>query len=81
MRWVVFEAVATDNYRAYFSWGELFNGAAAEQVLVITAVDGQALGKDLGPLALRALADLRPGPRHVRNLCALVLRNMTGPAR
>jgi hypothetical protein len=27
-----------------------------------------------GPLALRALADLRPGPRHVRNLCALVLR-------
>jgi hypothetical protein len=78
LRGVVFETVATDNYRAYFSWGELFNNSAAEQVLVITAVDGQALGNDAGPLALRALADLRPGPRHVRNLCALVLRPMTG---
>lgn len=81
LRGVVFEAVATDNYRAYFSWGELFNHAAAEQVLVITSVDGQQLGSDAGPLALRALADLRPGPRHVRNLCALVLRPMAGPAK
>jgi len=81
MRGVVFEAIATDNYRAYFSWGELFNSALAEQVLVIAAVDGQGLGNDQGPLALRSLADLRPGPRHVRNLCALVVRNMIGPAR
>jgi len=80
-RWVVFEAVASDNYRAYFSWGELFNSAAAEQVLVIGSVDGLPLASDLGPLALRALADLRPGPRHVRNLCALVLRPMTGAAK
>jgi hypothetical protein len=80
-RGVVFETVATDNYRAYFSWGELFNSAATEQVLVITAVDGQPLGSELGPLALRALADLRPGPRHVRNLCALVLRPMAGAAK
>ena len=81
LRGVVFEAIATDNYRAYFSWGELFNNAIAEQVLVIAAVDGQPLGNDQGPLALRSLSDLRPGPRHVRNLCALVVRNMVGPAR
>lgn len=76
MRGVVFEAIATDNYRAVFSWGELFNSAVADQVLVITAVDGQQLGSDQGPLALRSLSDLRPGPRHVRNLCALVVRPM-----
>lgn len=76
MRGVVFEAIATDNYRAVFSWGELFNNAIADQVLVITAVDGQLLGSDQGPLALRSLSDLRPGPRHVRNLCALVARTM-----
>src|SRR6187399_812464 len=51
----VFEAVATDGYRAIFSWGELFNIDAAEQVLVITAQDGQPLTAAAGPLALRAL--------------------------
>ena len=70
----VFEAIATDGYRAVFSWGELFNTDAAEQVLVITAQDGQPLTAAEGPLALRALADRRPGPRHVRNLCAIVAR-------
>ena len=73
-RTLVFEAVATDGYRAVFTWGELFNSSAGEQVLVIGAQDGRPLGAEQGPLALRALADLRPGPRHVRNLCGLAVR-------
>jgi hypothetical protein len=73
-RRMVFDAIATDGYRAVFSWGELFNGAAGEQALVILVQDGQPLSAYEGPLALRALGDLRPGPRHVRNLCALVVR-------
>jgi hypothetical protein len=73
-RTLVFEAVATDGYRAVFTWGEIFNSAAGEQVLVISAQDGLALGAEQGPLALRALADLRPGPRHVRNLCGVTVR-------
>ncbi len=68
------DAIATDGYRAVFSWGELFNGTAGEQVIVIAAQDGKPLDTAAGPLALRALGDLRPGPRHVRNLCALVVR-------
>jgi hypothetical protein len=70
----VFDAVATDGYRAVFSWGELFNSDAAEQILVITAQNGRPLDAREGPLALRALADRRPGPRHVRNLCAIIVR-------
>jgi hypothetical protein len=57
-----------------FSWGELFNAAVGDQVLVIRSQDGTPLDALAGPLALRALADLRPGPRHVRNLCALRVR-------
>jgi hypothetical protein len=68
------EAIASDGYRAVFSWGELFNSPAGEQVLVITTQDGKRLDDAAGPIALRALGDLRPGPRHVRNLCALVVR-------
>ncbi len=75
-RWLIFEAVATDGYRAFFSWGELFNASLGDQVLVILTQDGQPLAADQGPLALRSLADLRPGPRHVRNLCAVIGRAM-----
>ena len=68
------EAVATDGYRAVFSWGELFNSGTGEQTLVIVGQDGRPLDAVAGPLALRSLADVRPGPRHVRNLCALLVR-------
>lgn len=73
-RFATFETVATDGYRAYFSWGELFNTALGEQVIVITTQDGRPLDAAAGPLALRSLADLRPGPRHVRNLCGVIVR-------
>jgi hypothetical protein len=68
------EAIATDGYRAIFSWGELYNAAIGDQVLVIRSQDGTTLDAVAGPLALRSLADLRPGPRHVRNLCAVRVR-------
>ncbi|MGY8904222.1 MAG: molybdopterin-dependent oxidoreductase [Burkholderiales bacterium] len=73
--WVV-ELIATDNYRAVFSWGELFNHAASDSVVVIYAQNGQPLDTVAGPLALRALTDQRPGPRHVRNLCAVRVREL-----
>jgi hypothetical protein len=72
-RLTVIEAVATDGYRAVFSWGELFNTAVGDQVMVIRSQDGRPLDFVAGPVALRSLADLRPGARHVRNLCALVV--------
>ena len=78
-RFMVFEAVAGDDYRAVFSWGEIFNGDGGEQALVVRAQNGQPLDAAQGPLALRALGDLRPGPRHVRNLCAIVVHAF-GPA-
>lgn len=74
VRFAVIEAVATDGYRAVFSWGELFNTAIGDQVIVIASQDGRQLDSVAGPLALRSLADRRPGVRHVRNLCALVVR-------
>jgi hypothetical protein len=77
----VFDAVATDGYRAVFSWGELFNSDTAEQILIITTQDGRPLDAYEGPLALRALADRRPGPRHVRNLCAVLVRALPNADR
>lgn len=73
-RGATIEVVASDGYRAVFSWGELFNTAIGDQVLLITQQDGRDLTPIAGPLALRSLADLRPGARHGRNLCGLVVR-------
>lgn len=73
-RCAVIEAVATDGYRAAFSWGELFNTAVGDQVMVVRSQDGRPLESVAGPVALRSLADLRPGARHVRSLCELVVR-------
>lgn len=78
-RHLIVEAVATDRYVAVFSWGELFNSELGEQVLVLRTQDGRPIGAEAGPLALRSLADTRTGPRHVRNLCAVVVRAL--PAR
>jgi hypothetical protein len=73
-RLAMVEAVASDGWVARFSWGELFNHPLGDQVLVVLQRDGRALDAQAGPLALRSLSDLRPGPRHVRNLCALRIR-------
>jgi hypothetical protein len=54
----------------------LFNSPVGEQAVVITVQDAKPLDVATGPLALRSLADLRSGPRHVRNLCALILRGL-----
>ena len=65
------EVVATDGYRATFSWGEVFNSPTGSQILIITKQDGKALDLQEGPVSFRALSDIRPGARHVRNVCAI----------
>ena len=75
-RGLVIQALAADGYRAIFSRGELFNRDTTEQVLVAQCQVGQALGKAEGRLALRALGDLKPGPRHVRKLCAIIVNKL-----
>ena len=67
---------ATDGYKAVFSWSELFNSDAGEQVLVVFARDGKPLGANEGPLALVSGKDSRPGPRHVKWLQAVEVRQI-----
>lgn len=59
-------ARARDGYLALFTWGELFNSAAGDHVLVITGKNGKPLDTNEGRFVLRALGDIKPGPRHVK---------------
>lgn len=59
-------ATASDDYKAVFSWNELYNTHVGGGVLVLYAKDGRPLGDEEGRLALISTMDLHTGPRHVR---------------
>lgn len=63
--------IARDGYRASFSWGELFNTTGGDSVIVITQENGTANPAREGAFSLRAFADRRPGPRHVRDVAEI----------
>lgn len=59
-------ASASDDYKAVFSWNELYNTMVGDGVLVLYAREGQPLGDEEGRIALISIMDLHTGPRHVR---------------
>jgi DMSO/TMAO reductase YedYZ molybdopterin-dependent catalytic subunit len=69
-------ATATDGYKVVFSWSELFNTAVGDGVLVLFERDGKPLAQNEGPLALISSKDLRNGPRHVKWLQAVEVRQI-----
>lgn len=69
-------ASADDKYAVVFSWNELFNARAGENVLVLFERDGQPLPHAEGPLALLSADDLRTGPRHVKWLRSIEVRQI-----
>ena len=64
-RRTLFVARASDGYVALCTWGELYNTKADESILIITSQNGKPLPESQGPYPLRALGDIKPGPRHV----------------
>lgn len=69
-------ATADDKYAVVFSWNELFNLSAGENVLVLFERDGKPLPHAEGPLALLSADDLRTGPRHVKWLRSIEVRQV-----
>lgn len=76
LRKMVVIASATDAYKAVFSWAELFNSPTGDKVIVYFAKDGQPLGEDEGRIALISTTDLRTGPRHVKWLSGIEVRQL-----
>lgn len=69
-------ASAADGYKAVFSWNELFNAALGDSVLVLFERDGKPLAPAEGPLALISGQDIRTGPRHVKWLQSVEVRQI-----
>ena len=70
-------ATATDGYKVVFSWSELFNTGVGDGVLVLFERDGKPLGEDEGLFALISAKDMRTGPRYVRSLQSVEVKQIT----
>lgn len=66
IRKAIVPLTAKDGYQASFSWGELYNSALGDGVIVVLREgNDELLDTDWLP-GLRSLQDTRSGPRHVR---------------
>lgn len=61
----VIVARAADDYKASFSWAELFNNPTGEQVYVLFEQNGKPLAEK-GEMILVSMTDTKTGPRHVK---------------
>lgn len=66
-------ASSRENYRALFSWNELFNTSIGEGVLLAWDCAQAPLAAGAGPFALVSLRDLATGPRYIQRLARLEL--------
>ena len=57
-------ARATDDYKATFSWAEIFNNPTGDEVYVVFEQNGEPL-KEKGEMIVVSNTDVRTGPRHV----------------
>ncbi len=58
-------ARASDDYKATFSWAELFNNPAGDETYVLFEQNGKPL-KEKGEMIVISLTDTKTGPRHVK---------------
>ncbi|MBW7936520.1 MAG: hypothetical protein H3C71_05110, partial [Flavobacteriales bacterium] len=57
-------ARATDNYKATFSWAEIFNNPTGDNIYILFEENGQPIQKQ-GDMILICKNDIKTGPRHV----------------
>lgn len=73
---IVIIASASDNYKAVFSWNEVFNSAIGDGVIVFYENNGKSLDDGDGRIAMVSAKDTKTGMRHVRWLKSLEVRKI-----
>lgn len=65
--------IATDGYKAVFSWNELFNSETGNHAFIITEIDGKSGAQMDNRIALITPTDFRTGRRYVKGLARIVV--------
>lgn len=68
-------ARATDNYKATFSWAEIFNNPTGDNVFVLFEENGQPI-RAQGEMILICKNDIKTGPRHVYWLSSIEVKRV-----
>ncbi len=68
--------MATDNYKAVFSWNEIFNSTTGDKVLIAFEKDGQSASTHKDGLVLLAPTDRATGRRYVKELNKIIIQRV-----
>jgi len=71
-----FVCVASDNYKAVFSWNEIFNNDSGKSVYIITEQDGKPATALDNRIALVSPKDQMTGRRYVKGLQKIVVERV-----
>lgn len=65
--------IATDNYKAVYSWNEIFNTATGDNIFLITEKDGKKLAEMPERILVITSSDLKTGRRNIKGLTKIVV--------
>jgi len=71
-----FVCIASDNYKAVFSWNEIFNSATGNSVYILTGHDGKPASALDNRIALVSPKDQMTGRRYVKGLQKIVVERV-----
>lgn len=66
-----FVCTGSDNYKAVFSWNELFNTKVADRVFIVTEKDGKNMFNNEDGILMISADDAKTGRRFVKNLATI----------
>jgi len=65
--------VASDGYKAVFSWNEIFNSPTGDHLYLITEKAGKKIGEMDDRILLVTTSDFKTGRRHIKALSRIVV--------
>ncbi|MEO6729589.1 MAG: molybdopterin-binding protein [Ferruginibacter sp.] len=71
-----FVCIASDNYKAVFSWNEIFNNETGNHVMIITEQNGKKGSSMDNRIALISSADKATGRRYVKGLQKILVERV-----
>lgn len=68
--------IASDGYKAVFSWNEIFNTATGDNLYLITSKDGKELKDMEDRILIISTTDFKTGRRNVKGLTKIVVERV-----
>lgn len=68
-----FTFIASDDYKAVFSWNEIFNTETGNHIFIITEKDGKIIKDTDNRILLIATSDFRTGRRYIKGLNRIIV--------